>query len=170
MNETILLLAITYSALAVLLLGLHIYSNLPVGVKFGLIFLLGGFFFVTYNALHGMLGWPMKRDLPEEFLMIASRVIEPDKKGRAEGDIYIWAAAINDSYPNKEPRAYRVEYSAELHEQLDKAEWRIRRGIIQLGRVEEIDAPNEVSDSQRTAQKIERITIFDLPDPQLPEK
>lgn len=170
MNESILLLVITYSALAVLLVGLHIYSSVPVWVKIGTILLVGGFFFATYNALHGMLGWPTKRELPEEFLMIASRVIEPDKIGNAKGDIYIWAASINDSYPDREPRAYRVNYSPELHVELDKADWRMRRGIIQMGRIEETDVPNEISDSQHTTQQIERIVIFDLPDPQLPEK
>jgi len=170
MNETILALVITYTALAVLLLALHIYSAVPVWVKAGLILLMGGFFFITYDSLHDMLGWPTKRDLPDEFLMIASRVIEPNKKNKANGEIYIWASAINDSHPDKEPRAYRISYSPELHEEVENANWRMRRGRVQMGRVEEVDAPNESQDSQRTSTQIERITIYDLPDPQLPEK
>ena len=170
MNESILILVLTYSALAILLLALHIYSNIPVWVKAGLIILIGGFFFITYNSLHGMLGWPAKRDLPEEFLLIASRVIEPNKKDKAKGEIYIWAAAINNSQIDIEPRAYRIDYTPELHEDMDNANWRMRRGRIQMGRIEKIEAPNKVSEKQRTSEVIERITIFDLPDPQLPEK
>ena len=170
MNEPILFLVITYMALAVLLLGLHIYSAVPMWVKVVLTLTVGGFFFVTHNALYGMLGWPTKRELPEEFLMLASRVVEPDKAGKTKGDIYIWVASIDDSYPNRRPRAYRVEYSEELHVKLEKADRQMRRGIVQMGRIEKIDALNKITDTQQTYKQIEQIVIFDVPDPQLPEK
>ncbi len=170
MNESILFLAITYAALAILLLGLFIYSTAPFWVKAASILLVGSFFFVTHHSLNGMLGWPTKRELPEKFLMIASRVIEPDKKSKAMGDIYIWAAAINAGEPNEEPRAYHLTYTPELHEELEKAGWRMRRGVVQVGHIEKIETPNEVRDDQRTIQQVDKIVIYDLPDPQLPEK
>lgn len=170
MNESILLLSVTYTALAVLLVGLYIYSSVPVWVKVCTTFLVGGFFFATHNALNGMLGWPTKRELPEEFVMIASRVVEPDKNSKDKGEIFIWAVSINDSYPDKNPRAYRVDYSPELHEELETANWRMRRGITQMGRIEDIDPPNERAKSQYTVQQLQRVVIFDLPDPKLPEK
>lgn len=170
MSEAIIGLTVAYVALAALVVGLGIFSRWPFWVKLVAVAGVCGLYFLTYASLKGLLGWPTRAELPERFMLLASYVSEPDKTSGAPGSIQIWAASLEDHRPADAPRAYLLDYDAELHGQLDEANKRMRQGIIQLGRRQDAVTPGKSGDQSRFARNPYRIVIFDLPDPELPEK
>lgn len=171
MNEAIIGLTVAYVALAVLLLSLNFFTRCPLWLKLACIIAVTGLYFVTYRSLHGMLGWPTAAALPDRFLLLASSVTEPDKTRGTAGVVHIWATSLESGRPAAEPRAYTLPYTKELHSQLEDANKNMRNGVLQLGRRttagDDGDLPR---DATRFARQRERIEIYDLPDPQLPEK
>ena len=171
MVEAIVGLSVAYAALAALLLSLHIFATWPVWVKLALIAAVTALYFVTYQSLSGMLGWPARAELPERFLLLASSIKEPDKTTGDAGVIHLWVTSLESAQPADRPRAYALPYSRDLHSQLEDANRNMRNGILQLGRrilvTNDSDVPR---DPRRLARNRERLEIYDLPDPQLPEK
>ncbi len=171
MNEGIVGLSIAYVAVAALLTALMIYSRWPFWLKAANVVLVGALYFVTYAALKDLLGWPAGAELPDRFMLLASQIEEPDKTAGTDGRIYVWAVSIRpDNRPADKPRAYAVGYDTELHSQLSQAEQRMRRGIVQLGRKDRSGFPGLAVDRSRRERAHTRFVIFDLPDPELPEK
>lgn len=171
MSEAIIGLTITYVALAVLLLSLNFFTRWPLWLKLLCVIAVTGFYFVTYRSLNGVLGWPTTATLPDRFLLLASSVTEPDKTRGTAGVVHIWATSLEAGRPAAEPRAYTLPYTKELHSQLEDANKNMRNGILQLGRRTTADDDDErPRDATRFARERERIEIYDLPDPQLPEK
>ena len=169
MNESLFLLVICYLALAILLQCILVYCKIAAWIKFSLIILLGGFYFLTYDVLNAISGWPTRQALPAEFVLYAGHVVEPEKTSSFEGDIFVWVAAIENSYPNKRPRAHRLDYDQELHQMIERANRQIKRGVTQMGKVEKIK-PGQVADSQDVIKRGDRVRIYDLPQRRLPEK
>ena len=171
MNHAIVGLSITYAALAALLLGIFFLSRTKVWLKFICLILVSIFYFLTYNSFTGLLGWPTKQQLPEEFQLMASSIIEPDESTGEPGRIHIWVTAFDDNKPEEKPRAFELPYDLELHASLDKALEKIRQGKIQLGRnlqvVEESLLPR---DTTRLGNRQNKLEFFDLPEIRLPEK
>ena len=170
MNQAVIGLSIAYVALGVLLLGLAIGTRWPVWVKVVSILLVSALYFVTYRSLGGMQGWPTTASLPERFLLLASTIHEPDKTTGSQGVIYIWATSLDDAMPAPEPRAYQLSYSSDMHTQFEEANKRIRDGIMQLGKSEWVTEAESSRNLGRFAQKRKLIRLYDLPDPELPEK
>ena len=172
MNETILALALAYVAIAALLAELLIYSRWKVWVKVGCIILVTALYFVNYQALRGLMGWPTTTDLPARFLLLASSVTEPDKTTGEKGVIHLWASSLEGDYPAKEPRAYELPYTQLLHGQLEDALKNMRKGVLQLGEATTVDKDgNQVPrDTSRFAQQQQALEFYNLPDRKLPEK
>lgn len=171
MTEAIIGLSITYVGLAALLLVMVLFTRWPVWTKLACVVLVTAFYFVTYRSLTGMLGWPTRAELPERFLLLASSISEPDKTRGSDGSVHIWATSLDSGRPAAEPRAYALPYSRELHAQLEEANKDMRNGIMQLGRRVTTEADADVPrDTTRFARRRERLEIYDLPDPELPEK
>jgi hypothetical protein len=170
MNQAVIGLSIAYVALGVLLLGLTVNARLPLWVKVLSILLVSALYFVTYRSLGGMQGWPTAESPPERFLLLASSIHEPDKTTGSPGMIYIWASSLAENRPAAEPRAYQIPYSTDLHTQFEEADKRIRDGIMQLGKSEWVTAAESPANAARFAQKRKLIRLYDLPDPELPEK
>lgn len=170
MNQAIIGLLIAYVALGVLLLGLTINTRWPVWVKVVSILLVSALYFVTYRSLDGMQGWPTTASLPERFLLLASSVHEPDKTSGSKGMIYIWVTSLDDDIPAPEPRAYQLTYSSDMHTRFEEANKRIRDGVMQLGKSEWVTGAESPRNLGRFAEKRKLIRLYDLPDPELPEK
>jgi hypothetical protein len=170
MNEAIIGLTVAYVALAAFVIGLSIFSRWPYWVKLISVAGVCGLYFLTYASFKGLLGWPTRAELPAHFMLLASYVSEPDKAGGSAGSIQIWAASLAGNRPAEAPRAYHLDYDAELHGQLEEADKRMRQGIIQLGRKQDAATAGDSGDPSRFARNPYRIVIFDLPDPELPEK
>lgn len=171
MNQAIVGLSVSYVALAALLVGIFLISRTSVWVKFLCVFMVTGFYFMTYQSFLGLLGWPTKQDLPEQFQLMASSIIEPDESAGDPGSIHIWITMFEDNKPERRPRSYELPYDLELHASLEKALEQIRQGKIQLGRnLQKVDEALLPPDASRLANKQYKLEFFDLPEIRLPEK
>ena len=170
MNSAVFGIVIAYVALAVLLLSLNVYSRWPAWVKFSAVVVTGVLYYVTYVSLEGVRGWPSMSVLPEKFVMLSGYVEEPDKRTGSEGQVYLWALSLGKDRANGTPRAYRLPYSLRLHKEVAEAGKRLRRGVAQIGRVEEPSLQLQPGEQAWLDERAERIVIYDLHDPELPEK
>lgn len=153
-------------ALGVLLLNLNLNSNWTWWIKAGAIIVTSGFFVTAYFSLHGMMGWPTSQTPPEQFLLLAADVREPGKRDDAEGQILIWAKPFGAREVS--PRAYRLPYSAELHQLVDAAVREMRRGRAQAGEVLNSAGGVQGGNSDRHAGRV--IRFRPPPRPMLPRK
>ncbi len=84
------------------------------------------FAFFAWRALGSFSGWPTSAHPPARALFLAASVDEPRW-------IYLWLVPERDGRPFAhrgsagEPRAYRLPYTRQLHEQLERAQ-RARAG------------------------------------------
>ncbi|MCU7840006.1 MAG: hypothetical protein KZQ94_11590 [Candidatus Thiodiazotropha sp. (ex Troendleina suluensis)] len=171
MSESVLLLLLAYVVLAALVAAALIASRFPFLVKLIILLVTTALYFVSYQGWQSAQGWPAKTDLPERFLLHASVIDEPDKSTGSPGSITIWASDLGSGKPADEPRSYQLDYGKALHSDLDDALRNMRNGIIQLGRITvSNDQSDRPTDFTRFGEKREKIEIYSLPDPALPEK
>ncbi len=170
MNEAIIGTVAGYLVLVILLLNLGLYTTWPVWIKTAAIGLVAIFYFTTYHSIKQFLGWPTERELPEKFMMLSSWITEPNKKTGNGGSIHLWAVQLSDDGPADEPRAYALPYDMELHQALNEAQLRLRQGMIQIGSASKLDSGSGWITSKQFVDKRQQIKLYDLPDPELPEK
>lgn len=170
MNGAIVGITIAYILLAALLLNLNIYTRQPLWIKLGTILVTVAFYYVTYSSLKNFGGWPASAALPQEFVVLAARVDEPDEKIDKKGAVYLWLLPLKGDKVKNAPRAYRLPYSPALHKQVNTAAKQLRRSIVQMGRVERINTPKSNVLTSWMEERTERIVIYDLDDPELPDK
>ena len=170
MTEALIGITSAYIALAILLLGLCLYSAWPLWIKTAAIIVTGLFYYATYISLGSLLGWPAQADLPSEFIMLAGKIEEPKEESNSRGAIYIWALSLDGDYTSDTPRAYRVPYSKPLHNQVAEANKKIRRGVTQIGKSENILVHKPAVGQTWFEERMQRVIIYDLPDPELPDK
>ncbi len=171
MTESTLLLVIAYVAFTALLAAALIRASLHWTLKLILVIAAAIFYFVSYQGWREAQGWPLAGELPQRFLLHASVIDEPDKTSGSPGVIFVWVSNLVDGRPAGQPRAYRIAYDKELHSHLQEALRNMRNGVVQLGRVTRSDDPVGLPrDYTRLGEKRERIEIYSLPDPALPEK
>jgi hypothetical protein len=120
-------IAVGFVLLGALLLWLVIGVRGAWWVKLGAIVATCAFTFAVWGALGSFSGWATNETPPEHAMLVASSVDEPNA-------IYLWLVApskpgVLDYRPGKgEPRAYRLDYSRQLHEQVDRGSALARRG------------------------------------------
>lgn len=170
MSGGILGITVAYVALAVLLLSLNVHSRWPAWVKLSATVLTGALYYVTYLSLEGLSGWPARSSLPQEFVMLSGYVHEPSKTGNDKGRVYLWVLSLEKERVSSAPRGYHLPYSPLLHREVEEAGKRLRRGIKQLGKTETVQGRVQEGDQAWIDEHVERIVIYDLPDPELPEK
>jgi hypothetical protein len=119
--------AIAFVLLGGLLLWFVIGGRGAWWLKLGAIVVTCGFTFAVWNALDSFSGWPTDQRPPARALLVSSTVDEPKA-------IYVWlvAPARSDVFgyrPDKAaPRAYRLPYSRELHEQVTRGAALAKKG------------------------------------------
>ncbi len=170
MNSQIFLISLSYVVILATLMSVFIYSHAPIWAKFTLLFVSGTMFMVHSQALTDLLGWPVEQELPTKFVVLSSQVNEPTKSEKSPGRIYLWLTEIEDTLPQKRPRAYSLDYSEALHSEIEQAAKRRRRGIVQVGESLAVDKVIGKQSSMPAANATQLISIYDLPDPTLPEK
>ena len=170
MASYLVLISLSYVVILAVLIAIFIYSHAAAWIKFALLFIAGAMFMVHSNALFGLLGWPVNQELPAKFIVLSSQVNEPIKDQKSAGKIYLWLVAIESTQPQTRPRAYSLDYSQALHSQIEQAEKRKRRGIVQIGESLAVDNPVAKNSSLPAANAKQLISIYDFPDPKLPEK
>ncbi|MES9992777.1 MAG: hypothetical protein ABW098_12535 [Candidatus Thiodiazotropha sp.] len=171
MIESLLLLLLAYVALAALVGAALIASRFHLLIKAVIVVFTTALYFITYQGWLTIQGWPARVDVPQRFLLHASVVDEPDKNSGSPGSITLWATDLSSGEPAENPRAYHLDYNKELHSALDEALRNMRNGIVQLGRKRAVaKQPEQPLDFTRIGERRERIEIYSLPDPALPEK
>lgn len=170
MTQSLLTVLLCYVFLLAILLSVLIRARVAVWVKVVLILSSFGFFFLGNDALRAALGWPVRTELPEDFLLVASWVSEPEKQGDGSGSIVLWLVTLKEDRPVSDPRSYRLPYDEALHQRLSDAEMRMKQGKMQIGRrSEKTDSTGVNVSSGNVAQELD-VELYDLPDPALPEK
>lgn len=171
MTGSVLLLIVCYALLALLVLALCLYTRWSFVVKTVAIVLVTGFYFVAYDALTGMLGYPTPGKLPQRFVFHSAMIVEPNKQTGDKGAMYLWATAIGREGPTGQPRAYVVEYDKDASKMLTESNRRSKDGIVQIGQVLE-DVPTEGTSAVGAflAAGKQKFKVNDTPEPALPEK
>lgn len=165
---TLLALAVSYALIGSLLLALCIRGRWPSWLKVLSILVVSCFYILHYSTLQKSLGWPTDQTPPERFLLIAQQITEPDSSTGDEGSIYLWAAAIKQGEVEQVPRSYFLPYSKSLHSELDLARAGQRKGIPQVGELPKTE--QRFFATRLTAVQVNKIQIYDLPEPTLPDK
>jgi len=96
-----------------------------------LLLLLPAFYWIHWNTVADLIGWPSAASLPDTFEMVSAVVVEPDVQQDEDGEIYLWIR----SNLRGEPRAHVLPYSRELHELVHASTQKIAQGIRQQGSV-----------------------------------
>lgn len=163
-----LALIISFAAMLVLLLLALIWSHWPAWTKLLLTVFVTGMYFYGYGAVHQIWGIPSTDALPERFVMLAAVVEEPSAKN--PGAIYVWVTEPRDGKAMLEPRAYKLPYNRELHNQVDEGLRKGKDGVSQMGSADAKPGAGKGLGWLRPGNDEQEIKIRDLPSPQMPEK
>lgn len=171
MQASIIALTLAYAGLALLLLNLGFFTRWPAWVKIAAVIGVSGLYWVTFDALRGLQGWPTEERLPERFALLAAVINEPDKETGDKGSIHVWVNAIDNGRPVAQPRAYTLPYGKDLHSLFADAMKKVRQGVSQIG-VTEPDVGSGKSSVLKVAgsKSVPKLKVVDQPTPQLPEK
>lgn len=112
---TVLVLTAAYVLVVLFLLLAGLRANYRWQMKLAIILVCSLFYVVTWKALPEMLGWPADELLPGEFQLVAQYIEQPNKRTGDEGAIYMWVIDLAAD-ADKTPRAYRLPYAKQLHE------------------------------------------------------
>ena len=99
--------------------------------RYPVLLLLPIFYWLHWQTIEELSGWPTTGTLPENFEMVSAVVVEPDPRQDEAGEIYLWIR----SGLREKPRAHVLPYSRELHEMVHMSNQRIAQGIRQQGTV-----------------------------------
>ena len=160
-------IAVSFVLLAGLLLWFVIGSRGRWWVKLPAIVVTCAFTFAVWHALGSFSGWPSNEKPPARAVLLSSAVDEP----RA---IYVWLLAptepgVLDYRPNRgEPRAFRLPYSRELHQQIDRAAALAKQGRpVELRRTGAKDSTGNGNSGHRARYAVR---AYRLPPQSLPRK
>ncbi|GAP34444.1 hypothetical protein ABXN37_04685 [Piscinibacter sakaiensis] len=162
-----LALVIAFTVLALLCLLALLWSRWPGWLKGLLVVGVTVFYFYGEALVHETWGWPSADALPERFVLLAAVIEEPGAK--TAGALYVWVNAIEDGKPVRQPRAYRLPYTKDLHALLNEGMKKIRQGVSQVGTSEPRAGRGGLS-WLRPGNDEQVVKIRDMPKPQLPEK
>lgn len=124
--------------------------------------LVVGFFVVTYHSYSGILGWPTTREVPDQFYLHAIQIEEPDR-------IYLWGTAFDRGMGQTVPRAYGLPYTAKLHDSVNKARRKLRKGLPVIGQISKDVKPTAVS-GEPLDDISNRLFFVDAPQALIPGK
>lgn len=161
-----------YILIALILLSINLYSNWSWKVKATTIIITSIFYIITYISYPQLLGWPTTENPPARFQLIASHIQQPNKVTGQNGYVYLWLKEIDDLSSSTPPRAYRFDYSKQLHELVLNATSKLNKGIPQLGEFDDQqnNTIEQLQEAPRSGQKSANIEFYDLPDPLFPDK
>jgi hypothetical protein len=164
-----LALVLAYVVLVLIAVLALLWSPWPTWLKAGLALGATVLYFYGHETVHALMGVASRETLPERFVMVAAMVEEPTAQGR--GALYLWVRPLRDGVAEPEPRAYKLAYTRQLHEQINEGLKKGRDGVSQMGTAEVRGgrARGPGSWLQPGADEQE-VRIRDLPVPQLPEK
>ena len=103
---------------------------------------------VFWGTIHTFLGWPANQeDMPDKVLIHWVVIKEPNKLKGFDGQLYLLLESAEEIKANKvskffgydsdrmEPRLFKLDYSRELHEQMEKLKSKIKNGQPVMGKL-----------------------------------
>lgn len=83
----------------------------------------------VHDALDSYSGWPAAEAMPQRALLLSATVREPNPSKNDLGAIFLWVVPLGQDDPGPfayrpisgEPRAYKLPYSRDMHEQASQA-------------------------------------------------
>ena len=124
-----LLLSISYSIVLFILILIILKDRVTKSIKLIIVLISGFFYIFHFNTLQSNMGWPVSQTVPDNFELLSWVIEEPNISQQKKGRIFIWTKQAN----HEEPRAFKLKYTRNLHEQLNKAGARLEEGYKQLG-------------------------------------
>lgn len=153
-----------YVVIAVLLLSINLYSRWSWWAKVVTNVIVAGFFWVTYTSYPEILGWPTKHDLPKRFYLHAVAIDEPNW-------VYLWGTDLDQGLGQPIPRSFGVPYTKSLHDRVDKAKRKLRKGLPMIGQVNQASGSiGEISETVPSQIKVVDIQFVDAPQALVPGK
>jgi hypothetical protein len=152
-----------YLVLAVLLVNLIVDTPWALSTKAALVLGVVALYYLTYQSLPPLRGWPTSQQLPRRFNLVGVRVQEPDKIANTLGGIYLWVMDMEQAFGPHVPRAYALPFTPELHAKVTEAAGKLRKNISQLGE----QGDNSKAEARQAAQgqQVPRLQFYDMPDP-----
>jgi hypothetical protein len=171
-----------YVLVAVILLAILLWARIRWWIKAVAIVLSTALFFTTFESVRALLGWPTEQVPPDRFELVYAMINEPNQATRAPGAIFIWVLELpgegpideDEIYvpgaidtrlePGQEPRAYRLAYSRETHQEVEEAKIKLLDGVRQIGVTDrKMRKPGEHAPNAE-------FSFYERPDPVLPPK
>jgi hypothetical protein len=169
-------MVVSFLVLASLLLWVVIDVRGRWWLKGGLIVGVAVFAILAGAARGSFSGWATSESPPTRALFMSGVAREPDKRTGTDGAIYLWLIPPRSSSRNvfaydasePAPRAYKLPYSREAHEQLEKAKQLAKGGVpVEIRREK-----GRKGGSARPGQKTPKLMFraYRLPPARLPRK
>jgi len=159
-------LVLAYTALAAVVLGLNLHSRWPWPVKAMTTVSLVALCWVTGVSWPGLLGWPAARAVPERFHLHAALIDEPRQ-------VYLWGTDLSLGLERTVPRSFAVPYTRTLHDRVDKATRKLRKGLPVIGQTSPSSPIGTATDEPGTLELTDAsrdITFIDAPQSLVPDK
>ncbi len=151
-----------YVVIALILLGLGLYSTWSFRQKVFGIVLVTCAYLLVYFSLPRMLGWPTDSQVPRRFELHGVYIQDPDKTTGVPGAVFFWATDLAPG-ADARPRAFRMPFKASFKSMLEEANGKLRQNIPQEGEIELDDEPNGVPlDWTRLGQKSVKLKFKDV--------
>ncbi len=151
-----------YVVIALILLGLGLYSTWTVRQKvFGILLVIAAYLLV-YFSVPRMLGWPTDSQVPRRFELHGVYIQDPDKTTGNPGTVFFWATDLAPGADTR-PRAFRMPFKASFKSVLEEANGKLRQNIPQEGEIELEDELHGVPlDWTRLGQKSVKLKFKDV--------
>lgn len=160
-------LLLSLVALAFVALLALLWSRWPGWLKGLLVLSLTVFYFFAAEAVSQLAGWPTAESLPEQFLLLAAVIEEPNSKRL--GGLQLWVQPLEEGKPTAQARAYSLPYRKDLHALLNESLKKTREGVAQVGSTTLKQGKGGLA-WLRPSGSEQQVKLRDLPVPQLPEK
>lgn len=148
MTVAVLLLSVSYAAIAALLLNLNLSVQRSAALRVAAILLVTCLYAGAYYGYRAMTGWATPEPLPEKFRVQWLLVEDPDKVSGAPGAIYFWVRELDDAgFPAGPPRAHRIPWSEASAEAAQQALAQLDEGELLNGRMTRDAVENEPDDA-----------------------
>lgn len=172
MNGSLLSIVVCYALLALGLLALCLWSRWPGWVKSAAIVTFAALSMLNYQAMAGLLGFPMVGQPPAKFLFHSAVVVPPDPSQQQAGRIFLWATDMRSDGPARQPRSYELPYDQASDREVLAAREKIRGGTAQIGTLEDTPASAGIEGTGDRVTRVvkPRLKLADRPDPALPDK
>jgi len=167
MEITTISMGLAYTLLGGLLLLMLMKTSYHWGIKATMVVIVSAFYVINIQSLQGVLGWPIKKEMPKNFRLISSQVYEPNKLTSSKGKIYLWVASTDKRAGLTRPRAFELVYTSDLHSKLVKAKRQMQNGIPQIGQLTNLEMDTKQKALGEAAQNVE---FYDMPASALPDK